>query len=63
MPVVAKTANVIEEISVGKAVTEREEVIRDTVRKTEVDVDKLGTTDQPIRPAGTDTDEVTYSTN
>lgn len=62
VPVVSKTANVVEEISVGKAVTEREEVIRDTVRKTEVDVENLGTTDQPIRPAGTDTDGVTYST-
>ena len=62
VPVVSKTANVVEEISVGKAVTEREEVIHDTVRKTEVDVENLGTTDQTIRPAGTDSDEVTYST-
>jgi len=62
VPVVSKTANVVEEISVGKAVTEREEVIRDTVRKTEVDVENLGTTDQSIRPAGPDTDEITYST-
>ncbi|MBD2755775.1 DUF2382 domain-containing protein [Spirosoma validum] len=65
VPVVSKTANVVEEISVGKAATEREEVIRDTVRKTEVDVENLGTTDQTIRPAGSnlDTDEeVTYST-
>lgn len=62
VPVVSKTANVVEEISVGKEVAEREEVIRDSVRKTEVDVENLGTTDQTIRPAGTDTDEVTYST-
>ncbi|AUD06830.1 YsnF/AvaK domain-containing protein [Spirosoma pollinicola] len=62
VPVVSKTANVVEEISVDKAVTERQEVIRDTVRKTEVDVENLGTTDQSIRPAGTDSDEVTYST-
>ena len=62
VPVVSKTANVVEEISVGKQVSEREEVIRDTVRKTEVDVENLGSTDQTIRPAGTDTDEVTYST-
>jgi len=62
VPVVSKTANVVEEISVGKAVTEREEVIRDTVRKTEVDVDNLGTTEPTIRPAGTDSNEVTYST-
>ncbi|MFD2935068.1 DUF2382 domain-containing protein [Spirosoma flavum] len=62
VPVVSKTANVVEEISVGKAVTEREEVIRDTVRKTEVDVENLGTTEPTIRPAGTDSNEVTYST-
>ena len=65
VPVVSKTANVVEEISVGKSATEREEVIRDTVRKTEVDVENLGKTDQTVYPAGTnlDTDEdVTYST-
>lgn len=62
VPVVSKTANVVEEISVGKEVAEREEVIRDTVRKTEVDVENLGTTDQTIRPDGTNSDEVTYST-
>lgn len=43
VPVVAKTANVVEEISVGKEVNERTETIRDTVRETEVDVDNLGT--------------------
>ena len=62
VPDVSKTANVVEEISVGKEVAEREEVIRDTVRKTEVDVENLGTSEQTIRPAGTDSDEVTYST-
>ncbi len=62
VPVVSKTANVVEEISVGKEVFEREEVIRDTVRKTEVDVENLSSSDQTIRPAGTDSDEVTYST-
>ena len=35
VPVVSKTASVVEEISVGKSITEHEEVIRDTVRKTE----------------------------
>lgn len=63
VPVVSKTANVVEEISLGKAVTEREEVIRDTVRKTEVDVEDLTTTNKTTR-TGTDlgTDDVTYST-
>ncbi|SNC75975.1 conserved domain-containing protein [Hymenobacter gelipurpurascens] len=39
--VVGKEARVVEEVSLGKEVTEREEVVRDTVRKTEVDVERL----------------------
>ncbi len=63
VPVVSKTANVIEEISVGKEVTEREEVIRDTVRRTDVDVEQLGSTDQTLRTNRPDSDnDVTYST-
>ena len=42
--VVAKEARVVGEVSIGKEVTEREEVVRETVRKTEVDVEQLGTT-------------------
>ncbi|HUQ96428.1 MAG TPA: DUF2382 domain-containing protein, partial [Chitinophagaceae bacterium] len=42
VPVVNKEARVVEEISLNKEVTEREETIRDTVRDTEVDIDKLG---------------------
>nr|WP_111301650.1 DUF2382 domain-containing protein [Paracoccus saliphilus] len=38
--VVNKEAVVTEEVVVGKDVTEREEVVRDNLRKTEVDVDK-----------------------
>ena len=38
---VNKEARVVEEITLDKEVTERDEVIRDTVRKTEVDVDHL----------------------
>lgn len=62
--VVSKTANVVEEISIGKEVNEREETIRDTVRKTEVDVENLTSTDQPVRTDRTnlDTDDTTYST-
>ncbi|MBC3784171.1 YsnF/AvaK domain-containing protein [Spirosoma utsteinense] len=65
VPVVSKTANVVEEISVGKEVTEREEVIRDTVRNTEVDVENLGSTDKTVRTDRTglsSDDDVTYST-
>ena len=38
---VAKQARVVEEITLGRDVEEREETIRDTVRRTEVDVEKL----------------------
>ncbi len=41
VPVVNKTARVVEEIKLSKDVTHRDETIRDTVRNTEVDIDKL----------------------
>jgi uncharacterized protein (TIGR02271 family) len=40
IPVVNKEARVVEEIRVGKETEERNETIHDTVKKTEVDVDK-----------------------
>lgn len=40
-PVVAKEARVVEEIVVGKDVTDRTETVRDTVRRTDVDVDEI----------------------
>ncbi len=39
VPVVNKSTRVVEEISVDKDVEEHEETVRDTVRKTEVDID------------------------
>ena len=39
--VVGKEAHVVEEVSLGKEVSEREQVIRDTVRSTEVDVEQI----------------------
>ncbi len=41
VPVVSKEARVVEEVSLGKEVTERQETIRDTVRNTEVDVEQI----------------------
>ncbi len=41
-PVVGKTARVVEEVRVGKDVTERTETISDTVRRTDVEVEQLG---------------------
>ena len=38
--VVAKQARVVEEVSIGKTVTEREETVRDTVRRTDVEVEE-----------------------
>ncbi len=42
--VVSKEARVVGEVSIDKTATEREETIRDTVRKTDVEVENLGTT-------------------
>lgn len=39
--VVSKDARVVGEVEVGKTVTQRDETVRDTVRKTEVDVQNL----------------------
>lgn len=40
VPLINKEARVVEEVSLNKEVTERDEVIKDTVRNTEVDVDR-----------------------
>jgi stress response protein YsnF len=41
VPVVNKEARVVEEISLNKEVTERDETIHDTVRNTEIDIDRI----------------------
>ncbi|AHM63588.1 hypothetical protein D770_26725 [Flammeovirgaceae bacterium 311] len=41
VPIVNKQARVVEEVNVHKEVSEHDEAIRDTVRKQEVDVDKI----------------------
>ncbi len=41
VPVISKQARVVEEVSLGKDVNERNETISDTVRKTEVDVEDI----------------------
>jgi len=40
-PVVAKEAKVVEEVVINKDVQQRTETVRDTARKTEVEVEKL----------------------
>ncbi|RYG24424.1 DUF2382 domain-containing protein [bacterium] len=44
VPVVAKEARVVEEIEINKTANERVETIQDTVRRTDVDVENIGTT-------------------
>ena len=41
VPVVAKSARVVEEVVVGKTATERTETVTDTVRRTDVEVEEL----------------------
>jgi len=52
--VVAKTARVVEDVVIGKESTTREEAIKDTVRRTDVEVDQIGegsrAQQQPGRP-------------
>lgn len=44
-PVVSKTARVVEEVVVGKEVTQETQNVNDTVRRTDVDVEQLGASD------------------
>jgi uncharacterized protein (TIGR02271 family) len=44
--IVNKEARIVEEVRLNKEVTERDEVIRDTVRRTDVDVENLSSTDR-----------------
>lgn len=41
--IVSKTAHVVEQVTIGKEVTEHTETVSDTLRRTEVDVEQLGT--------------------
>lgn len=49
VPVVNKEARVVEEVRISKDVEERSETIRDTVRNTEVDVDRIDSDDDVNR--------------
>jgi len=53
VPVVSKEARVIQEVSLNKTVEERDEIITDTVRSTEVDVEDL-TDEEKLRREGLD---------
>jgi len=45
VPVISKEPRVVEEVSISKEVKERDEKVKDTVRKTKVDVEKLNEDD------------------
>ena len=45
VPVVTKEARVVEEVVVGKTATDHTETVRDTVRRTDVDVEDVAATD------------------
>jgi len=53
-PVVSKTARVVEEVRVGKEVSEREEVVEDRLRRKDVDVEQLGREGQRERAVASD---------
>jgi uncharacterized protein (TIGR02271 family) len=59
VPVVAKEARVVEEVSLGKQVEERQETIRDTVRSTEVEVENLTNTTNTTTSGTTGTTRTT----
>lgn len=59
--VVGKEAHVVEEVSLGKEVTEREQVIHDTVRNTEVDVEQIPGATSTTSTSGTSYDQATRS--
>ena len=51
--VVKKTARVVEEVVIGKQVTQRQEQVSDTVRRTEVEVEQLGAASSSSLSSGT----------
>ncbi|HKG67740.1 MAG TPA: PRC and DUF2382 domain-containing protein [Segetibacter sp.] len=53
VPVVSKEARVVEEVSLNKEVTEKEESIKDTVRSTKVDIEKTDNSDDLNTRSGT----------
>ena len=53
VPVVAKEARVVEEVVVGKEAAERTETVRETVRRTEVEVEQLHA-DAPVESTPTE---------
>jgi uncharacterized protein (TIGR02271 family) len=55
-PVIAKTARVVEEVVVGKEISEHTETVSDSVRQGEVDVERLEGTGARMQPGALDDD-------
>lgn len=53
VPVVSKEARVVEEVVVGKTATDRTETVRDTVRRTDVEVEEMNDTTRTTGTTGT----------
>jgi len=53
VPIVSKEARVVEEVVVGKDAKQRTETVRDTVRRTDVDVERVDKSPDSIRESGT----------
>src|SRR5512132_1028272 len=47
-PVVSKEARVVEEVAVGKTAREREEVVRDTVRRSKIEIEEERRADEKV---------------
>lgn len=62
-PVVEKQARVVEEVVVGKEATERTETVRDTVRRTDVEVERLGAESAAAGSAEFDRYETDFRSN
>nr|MDQ3042902.1 YsnF/AvaK domain-containing protein [Acidobacteriota bacterium] len=52
VPVISKEARVVEEVVIDKQTTERAETVRDTVIRTDVEVDEINTGDAKNRRNG-----------
>ncbi len=52
VPVVSKQARVVEEVVINKEMTEHTETVRDTVKRTDVEVDEINTGDAANRKNG-----------
>ena len=52
IPVISKAARVVEEIVISKTMTEREEIVRDSVKRTAVRIEKIRADDAENRENG-----------